>query len=66
MPRLHGTGAGDLHVKVKIKTPSSLTPRQKQLFEDLAQEFGEKKRPQSEKEKSIIDKIVDEVKGAVQ
>src|SRR5512141_263274 len=66
MPRLHGTGSGDLHVKVKIKTPASLTPRQKQLLEDLALEFGEKKRPHSEKEKSIIDKIVDEVKGAVQ
>ncbi len=66
MPRLQGAGAGDLHVKVKIKTPASLTPRQKQLLEALALEFGEKKRPQSEKEKSIIDKIVDEVKGAVQ
>ena len=66
MPRLHGLGAGDLHVKVKIKTPASLTSRQKELLEALAAEFGEKKRPQSEKEKSIIDKIVDEVKGAVQ
>ena len=66
MPRLQGMGAGDLHVKVKIKTPASLTQRQKQLLEALALEFGEKKRPPSEKEKSIIDKIVDEVKGAVQ
>ena len=66
MPRLHGLGAGDLHAKVKIKTPGSLTSRQKELLEALAAEFGEKKRPQSEKEKSLIDKIVDEVKGAVQ
>ena len=66
MPRLQGLGAGDLHVKVKIKTPASLTQRQKQLLEDLALEFGEKKRPQNEKEKSILNKIVDEVKGAVQ
>ena len=66
MPRLQGMGAGDLHVKVKIKTPASLTSRQKQLLEDLALEFGEKKRPQNEKEKSILNKIVDEVKGAVQ
>jgi molecular chaperone DnaJ len=65
MPRLQGMGAGDLHVKVKIKTPASLTSRQKELLESLAAEFGEKKR-QGEKEKSIIDKIVDEVKGAVQ
>ena len=66
MPRLQGMGAGDLHVKVKIKTPASLTQRQKQLLEALALEFGEKKRPQNEKEKSILNKIVDEVKGAVQ
>ena len=65
MPRLQGIGSGDLHVKVKIKTPSSLTERQKQLLEALAAEFGEKKQPTG-KEKSIIDKIVDEVKSAVQ
>jgi molecular chaperone DnaJ len=66
MPRLQGLGSGDLHVKVKIKTPSSLTERQKQLLEALASEFGEKKKKQTEKEKSLIDKIVDEVKSAVQ
>ena len=66
MPRLHGTGSGDLHAKVKIKTPSALTDRQKQLLEALAVEFGEKRKKQTEKEKSIIDKIVDEVKSAVQ
>jgi len=66
MPRLQGLGSGDLHVRVRVKTPAALTERQKQLLEALAAEFGEKKRPASEKEKSIIDKIVDEVKSAVQ
>ena len=66
MPRLQGIGAGDLHVKVKIKTPNTLTERQKQLLEAYAAESGEKKKKQTEKEKSIIDKIVDEVKSAVQ
>jgi molecular chaperone DnaJ len=66
MPRLQGIGAGDLHVKVKIKTPTTLTERQKQLLEAYAAESGEKKKKQTEKEKSIIDKIVDEVKSAVQ
>ncbi|HPW73793.1 MAG: molecular chaperone DnaJ [Methanothrix sp.] len=70
MPRLHGTGSGDLHVRVRINTPSALTARQKQLLEELAEEFGEQKRPagerEKEKEKSLIDKIVDEVKSAVQ
>jgi len=70
MPRLHGTGSGDLHVRVKIKTPTSLTARQKQLLEELAEAFGELRRApgekEKEKEKSLIDKIVDEVKSAVQ
>jgi molecular chaperone DnaJ len=65
LPRLQGLGSGDLHVKVKIKTPSALNERQKQLLEALAAEFGEKRPAQTEKEKSIIDKIVDEVKSAV-
>ncbi|MBN1236105.1 MAG: molecular chaperone DnaJ [Methanotrichaceae archaeon] len=66
MPRLQGIGSGDLHVKVKIKTPQTLTERQKQLLEELAAELGETKKKPAEKEKSIIDKIVDEVKSAVQ
>ena len=69
MPRLQGMGSGDLHVKVNIKTPSALTEKQKELLEALAIEFGETKRsrqPEKEKEKSILDKIVDEVKSAVQ
>jgi molecular chaperone DnaJ len=65
LPRLQGLGSGDLHVKVKIKTPSALTERQRQLLEALAAELGEKRPVQGEKEKSIIDKIVDEVKSAV-
>jgi molecular chaperone DnaJ len=67
MPRMHGMGSGDLHVKVNIKTPSSLTERQRELLEALALEFGEKRGSKPpEKEKSILDKIVDEVKSAVQ
>jgi molecular chaperone DnaJ len=73
MPRLHASGTGDLHVRVNIRTPSSLTTRQKQLLEDLSVEFGEtrtaeksdKKKPEKG-DKSFINKIVDEVKGAVQ
>lgn len=73
MPRLHGSGTGDLHVRVNVRTPSALTARQKELLEELATEFGEqraaekgdKKKPEKG-EKSFINKIVDEVKGAVQ
>jgi molecular chaperone DnaJ len=73
MPKLHGSGVGDLHVRVNIRTPQPLNSRQKQLLEELAASFGEakvdekggKKKP-DKGDKSIIDKIVDEVKGAVQ
>ncbi|HUI39408.1 MAG TPA: molecular chaperone DnaJ [Methanothrix sp.] len=65
MPKLQGLGSGDLHVGVRVRTPSALSERQRQLLEELAAEFGEAKHGQSEKEKSIIDKIVDEVKSAV-
>lgn len=73
MPRLHGSGTGDLHVRVNLRTPSALTARQKQLLEELALEFGEPKtaekgdkRKPEKGDKSFIDKLVDEVKGAVQ
>ncbi len=65
MPRLQGIGSGDLHVKVKVKTPSSISERQRLLLRALATEFGEKVPQPSAKEKSIIDRIVDEVKNAV-
>jgi len=66
MPRLHGMGTGDLHAKANIKTPTSLNAKQKQLLEELATTFGEKKYPSGKQDKGIIDKIVDEVKSAVQ
>jgi molecular chaperone DnaJ len=65
MPRLHGQGSGDMHVKVDIKTPKSLTARQRELLEALAAEFGEKPSPPAKGDKGIINKIVDEVKSAV-
>jgi molecular chaperone DnaJ len=78
--RLHGFGGtGDMHVRVNVKTPTSLSGRQRELLEELAAEFGERKReakssedakskekPTEKKEKGFIGKIVDEVKGAVQ
>lgn len=80
IPRLHGFGGtGDMHVRVNVKTPSSLTGRQRELLEELAAEFGEGKREAKgsegargkeksgeKKEKGFLGKIVDEVKGAVQ
>lgn len=38
MPRMDGYGRGDQYVKIKIKTPKSLTRRQKELLEELGKE----------------------------
>jgi len=66
MPRLHGIGSGDLHIRVSIKVPTALTERQREILESLAAEFGEERAAESkEKDKSLIDKIVDEVKSVV-
>jgi len=35
MPHLKGGGAGDQYVKVQVKVPAGLTPREKELFQEL-------------------------------
>lgn len=45
VPRLRSdgtsSGRGDQHVYINVTTPSKLTPRQKELFEELAQTMGQ-------------------------
>lgn len=36
MPRLRGKGKGDLFVAVEVRTPTHLTPRQRELLEEFA------------------------------
>jgi DnaJ-class molecular chaperone len=36
MPRLKGDGAGNLYARIMVQLPKRLTPREKQLFEELA------------------------------
>jgi len=40
LPNLHGFGRGDQFVKVVIRTPTKLTPRQKQLLTEFAKEMN--------------------------
>lgn len=35
MPRLQGGGFGDLYAKVRVVLPTSLTPREREIFEEL-------------------------------
>jgi len=38
MPRLHGSGKGDLYAVIEVNTPTELTPRQKTLLRDFKME----------------------------
>ena len=40
IPHLRDSGAGDLYVKVTVKTPKKLSKQQKQLIKDLAKSEG--------------------------
>ncbi|MEW5785910.1 MAG: molecular chaperone DnaJ [Bacillota bacterium] len=42
MPRLRGSGKGDLRVKVKVTVPRRLSQRQKQLLEEFSKLSGDK------------------------
>jgi molecular chaperone DnaJ len=41
VPRLRGTGRGDLHVHIEVRTPTKLDARQEELLRELAQVRGE-------------------------
>ena len=45
MPRFRRYGRGDINVSVEIIVPKKLTPQQRTLLEQLAQEFDENVRP---------------------
>jgi DnaJ-class molecular chaperone len=40
MPRVNGAGRGDLYAEVTVELPKSLTPREKELFAELAAARG--------------------------
>jgi molecular chaperone DnaJ len=42
MPRLHGRGKGDLYVVIEVRTPTDLTPRQRELLKEFKQEVNKK------------------------
>ena len=47
IPHLHGRGRGDQFVRMRVETPGSLSKKQRQLLQDLAETF----EPASEKKK---------------
>ena len=47
MPHLNGRQRGDLVVELFVETPTDLTPRQKELMQELAASFGEDQNPRN-------------------
>lgn len=45
MPRVRGGARGDLHVHAAVEVPRKLTKRQRELFGELAETFGQSARP---------------------
>jgi len=56
VPRLQGSGRGDLYVQVSVKVPSKLTREQRKLFEQLRDTLPEENEPH---EKGLLDKVKD-------
>lgn len=56
VPRLQGSGRGDLFVQVDLKIPSKLTREQRKLFEQLREMLPEENEPH---EKGLLDKVKD-------
>jgi molecular chaperone DnaJ len=47
MPHLNGRQRGDLVVELFVETPTDLTPRQKELMQELALSFGDGQNPRN-------------------
>ncbi len=64
MPDLHGGHLGDLHAVVSLAVPTDLTPRQRELLEEYAEERGEnidhKAKSVFQKVKEAVEDVVDE------
>ncbi len=58
IPRLEGSGRGDMYVHINVWTPQELTPEQRQFFEGQL-EGGQMTPQPTGKEKSFFDKVKD-------
>ena len=59
MPRVNGSGRGDLIVHVSVEIPKKLSKRQRELLHELADEFGDKTRA----DKNTLQKLKDWLSG---
>jgi molecular chaperone DnaJ len=57
---VHGYGTGDQHIIIRVKTPTKLNEKQKQLLREFAEISGDIPEEQSS---SLFDKIKRTIKG---
>jgi len=57
VPRLGGKGRGDMHVTVRVVTPTKLTAAQRRLLEELSRTLPAPEL--TEKDRSILDRVKD-------
>ena len=55
MPHMHGRGHGDMHVRVQIETPKTLTERERELLQEL--DSLDTEHSASPQQKSFLDKV---------
>jgi molecular chaperone DnaJ len=56
LPRLQGSGRGDLFVHMDVRVPTKLTREQRKLFEQLRETLPAENEPH---DKGILDKVKD-------
>lgn len=60
---LRGSGRGDLHVVVAVKTPTRLSERERELLKEFATLRGETLAAHEQKDKNIFEKMKDALGG---
>ncbi|MDQ1677730.1 MAG: molecular chaperone DnaJ [Actinomycetota bacterium] len=63
VPKLRGTGRGDLHVHLEVKTPTRLDPEQEALLRQLAQLRGEEQPEGTRTTGGFFSKVRDAFNG---
>jgi len=63
IPHLRGTGRGDLHVHLDVRTPTKLTPDEERMLRDFARMRGEEVAELSRKQGGFLSFMRDAFNG---
>ncbi|BCV20564.1 molecular chaperone DnaJ [Moorella sp. Hama-1] len=63
IPRLHGAGRGDQHVRVHVETPTNLNEKQREILREFARAYGTEPRGAREQDKGFFRKVKDAFMG---